>query len=254
MSGVAITSLSVAASLDGTEVFPMVQNGETKQVTLDELTIYATTTVVSDLAALSVRVDGVSAAVVSVQDYLLAQISVATGGGIVDAPADDQIYGRQNSAWIPVSVTAIQTQVDAVSALVSVLTSQIGSVSTLAAAGITERYYDFALACSDEQTAITTGTAIQFSFSRAVNLQDLVLECNSAPTSTTCAVEVRVSSSVLHSGFIHIDPGQATSRTAVVTTSIIKTSIVAWRRAFVSIASTDATFKGLKLYIKGVAP
>jgi hypothetical protein len=199
MSGVAITSLSVAASLEGTEVFPMVQNGETKQVTLDELTIYAITTVVSDLALLSVRVD-------------------------------------------------------AVSALVSVLTSQIGSVSTLAAAGITERYYDFALACSDEQTAITTGTAIQFSFSRAVNLQDLVLECNSAPTSTTCEVEVRVSGSVLHSGYIHIDPGQATSRTAVVTTSIIKTSIVAWRRAFVSIASTDATFKGLKLYIKGVAP
>jgi hypothetical protein len=87
---------------------------------------------VSAVASVSVRVDDVSAAITSVQAYVLAQISVATSSVFTEAPNDGQVYGRASQAWVPVSITALQAQVDTVSAAVSVLTSAITSINNIA--------------------------------------------------------------------------------------------------------------------------
>jgi hypothetical protein len=300
-----ISELTSATVLSGDEFFPLVQSGETRQANVRLLDIFHAVRSVNGLVGdviiavddipgieplviaqgvsaaievvsvavsnVAVRVDETSAALTSVQTYLLSQISVAAAGGITDAPSDGSVYARQNASWQVVPVTALQAQIDAVSVLASVnaasfatLQTQVNTVSALASAntvaiasvsaridalaGATE---DFSLACSDETTAITTGTAVQFSFPRGMQLSSLVFECNVAPTSTTCELEVRVSSSVLHANYVYMDPGKTTTRTAATSTSLIKTSIVAWRRAFVSVRSTDATFAGLKLYLLG---
>jgi hypothetical protein len=281
-----ISELTSATVLTGDEIFPIVQEGETRQANVRALDIFQAVRSVNGiggdviialndlpgveqividagvsaaigsvsvrvddtsaaitsvqtylLSEISVRVEAVSAAITSVQTYLLNEISVLTAGGLTDAPNDGSVYARQSGSWQIVPVTAIQSQIDAVSVLASV--------------NAAKSYADLALACSDETTAITTGTAIQFSIARGVSLSDVVFECNVAPTSTTCELEVRVSSSVLHAGYILMDPGKTTSRTAATTTSLIKTSVGSWRRAFVSVRSTDATFAGLKLYLLG---
>jgi hypothetical protein len=279
-----ISELVTATALTGDEIFPLVQEGETRQAQVSVLRLLAPVQSVNNLtgnvllalgdltgvepivsaqgvsaaiAAVSLRVDEVSAsitnntvhinevsaAVVSVQAYLISQLSIAVSGVFTEAPNDGQVYGRQSLTWVPVPVTAIQESLASVS-------QRVDAVSALAAAPGSVPY-EMALACSDEQTAITTGLAIEFSFPRAFTLNDIVFECNLAPTSTTCAMQIRVSGSVLHSGYINIDPGQNTSRTAAVTTSLIKTNITAWRRAFVSVGASDATFAGLKVYILG---
>lgn len=59
---------------------------------------------VDDVSALvsanTVLIDEVSAAIVSVQTYVLAQISVATSGGITDAPSDGTPYAREDANWV----------------------------------------------------------------------------------------------------------------------------------------------------------
>ncbi len=274
-----ISELTSATVLSGSEVFPIVQDGETRQANVRALDVFQLVRSVNGIAgdvllnindidgaeqlvrdggvsaaigAVSVRVNTVSAAIISVQAVLQAQISAAASSGISDAPSNGAVYARQNASWQIVSVTAIQNQLNAVSALASVNAAAIANVSALVSAA--QPRTDLYLACSDEITPLTTGTAIQFSFPRAMTLQSLVLECNTAPTSTTCAIEVRVSGSTLHSGYVNIDPGTVTSRNAATSTSLIKTSIAAWRRGFVSLQTTDATFRGLKLYMLGVAP
>lgn len=151
-----ISELTSATVLTGTEIFPIVQNGETRQVAVTALNVFQLVRSVQgltgdvqlalgDLAgveaivsnqgvsaaigAVSVRVDQTSAALTSVQTYLLSQISVATSGGILDAPSNGQVYGRVNSSWVPVSISAVAIQVDAVSVAVSVERARIGVVS-----------------------------------------------------------------------------------------------------------------------------
>lgn len=162
MSGTSrkISELTTATALVGTEVLPIVQDGETRQVAIAEVSAFSPVrsvngltgvvelaisniigvegivqngavsaligavsarvdTVETSAAAVSVRVDSVSAAITSVQAYVLAQISVATSGVFTEAPNDGQVYGRQSLAWVPVSITALANQIEAVSALVS---------------------------------------------------------------------------------------------------------------------------------------
>lgn len=176
-----ISELTTATALAGDEIFPIVQQGETRQATISVLSalapvqsvngltgivmlalgdltgvepivsaqgvsaaIAAVSLLVSNVSVLvsanTVQINAVSAltsvnlvqintvsalvsvnslAITSVQNYLLSQISAATSGGIADAPGDGQIYGRTLGSWVPVSVTAIAMQVNAVSALVS---------------------------------------------------------------------------------------------------------------------------------------
>lgn len=186
------------------------------------------------LSAVSVRVDDVSAAITSVQAFLVSQISVATSGVFTEAPNDGQVYGRQSLAWVPVSITALQSQINAVSVVAD-----------------TAQAYDFCFAASDEITPLTTGTAVEFSFPRGMDISDLVLEVNTAPVSTTSTFVVRTSASAFHSGQIHIDPSQRTSRTAAVSTSLVKTSVVQWTRGYVDVSVADPAVAGLKVYILG---
>jgi hypothetical protein len=151
-----ISELTTATALQGTEIFPIVQGGETRQVAVTALNVFQLVRSVQgltgdvqlalgDLAgveaivsnqgvsaaigAVSVRVDQTSAALTSVQTYLLAQISVVSGGGLTDAPSNGQVYGRVNASWVPVSISAVATQVDAVSVVTSVLAARIDVVS-----------------------------------------------------------------------------------------------------------------------------
>lgn len=226
-----ISELTSATVLNGSEIFPIVQDGETRQANVRALDIFQLVRSVNGIAG----------------DVLL---NITDIGGAEQLVRDGGVAAAISS--VSVRVNDVSTAIGAVSALVSTNTAAIANVSALVSAA--KPRVDLYLACSDEITPLTTGTAIQFSFPRAMVLENLVFECNTAPTSTTCAIEVRVSGSTLHSGYVNIDPGTVTSRNAATSTSLIKTSIAAWRRGFVSLQTTDATFRGLKLYMLGMTP
>jgi hypothetical protein len=180
-----ISELTSATVLTGTEIFPIVQNGETRQVAVTALNVFQLVRSVQgltgdvqlalgDLAgveaivsnqgvsaaigAVSVRVDQTSAALTSVQAFLLAQISTVAGGGITEAPVDGQVYGRAASAWVPVSISALQTQVNAVSVATSVNAARIAAVSSSIGA-IATQVDSVSVAVSVERARITAVSA-----------------------------------------------------------------------------------------------
>lgn len=111
MSGVAITSLSLADALDGTEVFPIIQGGSTKKSTTELLITYAATNV---SAATETRISDLSA-LVSLNEQAVASVSAELSVLTILVNA--------------VGVTAITERLDTVSVAISVLTVTKVSVS-----------------------------------------------------------------------------------------------------------------------------
>jgi hypothetical protein len=130
-----ISELATATALTGSELFPLVQEGETRQAEVSVLRLLSPVQSVNNLTgnvllalgdltgvepivsaqgvsaaigAVSLRVDDVetslsevSLAIISVQAFLLSEIQVATSGVFTEAPNDGQIYGRQSLTWSP---------------------------------------------------------------------------------------------------------------------------------------------------------
>lgn len=274
MSGTSktISALTTATVLDGSEIFPIVQSGETRRAAVSVLRLIApvqsvnglTDTVIlglSDFPDISAAIDDVSAltsanyaAIISVQTYLSALISVAaSAAGLPEVTNDGQIYGRSFGVWVPVSVTALQTQIDAVSALVSTNavniaanTSNIAVVSALAsrafpydisfdfgvstvpqgeyAAVVTPRTFYVLPSCSNSQIAINTSA-----FPTAIVSIPVMF-----PTSTTLGIlTIGVSGTAVW-------PAIATTSVSIGQTFGVQTSV-----------SADANLKGLRITFAG---
>jgi hypothetical protein len=133
-----ISELATATALMGGELFPLVQEGETRQAEVSVLRLLSPVQSVNNLTgnvllalgdltgvepivsaqgvsaaigAVSLRVDDVetslsevSLAIISVQAFLLSEIQVATSGIFTEAPNDGQVYGRQSLTWVPISL------------------------------------------------------------------------------------------------------------------------------------------------------
>ena len=163
-----ISELTTATVLSGAELVPLVQTGETVQAAISLLSAFAPVQsvngmtgpiilntgdlpsynsdiaqILTSIADVSVRIDNVSAALTSTQVYFEALISVATSGGLGEAPVDGQIYGRGGGNWVPVSITALAADVGTVvNSLTSVNTVITSINNVLTSMGISRRPYN----------------------------------------------------------------------------------------------------------------
>lgn len=123
-----ISELTTAGPLTGPELVPIVQNGGTVQTFVSTLAIFATSTLSSDIAAVSTRLDQVSArvstnaAAITSINTVVAAVSARTS---VNAAAITSINGV---------VGGIETRVNTVSAVAAANTAAITSVNTVVSA------------------------------------------------------------------------------------------------------------------------
>lgn len=113
-----------------------------------------------------------------------------------------------------------------------------------------------AIACSDETTALTTGTnKAKFinPYPTAFNVVDVVASLSTGQTGgSTFTVDINEAGVSILSTKITIDNGETTSRTAVAAPVVSDGSIAAGAEVGVDIDQVgDGTAKGLKIYLLG---
>ena len=129
------------------------------------------------------------------------------------------------------------------------------SIAALASAPVTV-IQSIAVACSDETTALTTGTAkvtFRNPFASAFNLTGVKASLTTAQASgSILTVNVKESGSTIFSTKITIDNTEKTSATAATPPVLSDTSIAADAEITVDIDQVgDGTAKGLKVYLLG---
>lgn len=114
--------------------------------------------------------------------------------------------------------------------------------------------FEIGVACSDETTALTTGTAkITFRIPRAVTLTAVRASLSTAQTSGSIfTVDINEGGTTILSTKITIDNGEKTSTTAVTAPVISDSSLADDAEITVDIDQVgDGTAKGLKVYLIG---
>ena len=110
------------------------------------------------------------------------------------------------------------------------------------------------VACSDETTALTTGTAkVTFRAPTAMTLTSVASSVTTAPTGATLVVDINVNGSTILSTKLSIDISEETSTTAATPAVISSASIAAGDEITIDIDQVGSTIAGagLKVYLIG---
>ena len=195
-----ISELTTAGPLTGPELVPIVQNGGTVQTFVSTLAIFATSILSSDIAAVSVRLDQVSAAltstngVVSTLEVRVSTVSAAVSVNAASITSTNAVVSALDTrvASVSASVSALQIQVDAVSAA---LTSTNNVVSALE------------IRVSNASAAIVSANAVIANVSALVSALDIRLTNVSASVSVLNGqmLQVQASISAINSVLATID-------------------------------------------------
>jgi hypothetical protein len=102
-----------------------------------------------------------------------------------------------------------------------------GMIVGASSAAVAEaKIQNFVIACSDETTALTTGTdKVQFRVPYAFTLTDVRCSVNTAPTGSTIVVDINESGSTILSTKLSIDISETTSTTAATPPVISDTAL-----------------------------
>lgn len=147
------------------------------------------------------------------------------GGGIADAPSDGKLYGREDGTWVEVPAPVAVAQV-------------------------------IPIACSDETTPLTAGTAkVTFRMPFAFTLTGVRASVTTAPTGAAITVDINEAGASILSTPITIDAGAKTSTTAAVPAVISDASLADDAEITIDIDGVGSTVAGagLKVYLIGVA-
>jgi hypothetical protein len=134
---------------------------------------------------------------------------------------------------------------------------QIGSGLSLSAGELsaTAASAELVIACSDEATNLTTGTAkVTFRMPYAMTLSSVRASVNTAPTGSTLVVDINESGSTILSTKLSIDASELTSTTAATAAVISDTALADDAEVTIDIDQIGSTIagKGLKVVLKGV--
>ena len=200
-----ISELTTAGPLTGPELVPIVQNGGTVQTFVSTLAVFATSILSSDIAAVSVRLDQVSAAltstngVVSTLEARVSTVSAAVSANAASITSTNAVVSALDTrvASVSASVSALQIQVDAVSAA---LTSTNNVVSALE------------IRVSNASAAIVSAIAVIANVSALVSALDIRLTNVSASVSVLNGqmLQVQASISAINSVLATIDTSAIT--------------------------------------------
>jgi hypothetical protein len=130
-----------------------------------------------------------------------------------------------------------------------------GSSGTLALTSLVGASAELVIACSDETTNLTTGTAkVTFRMPYAMTLSSVRASVNTAPTDSTLVVDINEGGSTILSTKLSIDASELTSTTAATAAVISDTALADDAEITIDIDQIGSTIagKGLKVVLKGV--
>jgi hypothetical protein len=114
---------------------------------------------------------------------------------------------------------------------------------------------ELVIACSDETSNLTTGTAkVTFRMPYAMTLSSVRASVNTAPTGSTLIVDINEAGSTILSTKLSIDASELTSTTAATAAVISDTALADDAEVTIDIDQIGSTIagKGLKVVLKGV--
>jgi hypothetical protein len=114
---------------------------------------------------------------------------------------------------------------------------------------------ELVIACSDETSNLTTGTAkVTFRMPYAMTLSSVRASVNTAPTGSTLIVDINEAGSTILSTKLSIDASELTSATAATAAVISDTALADDAEITIDIDQIGSTIagKGLKVVLKGV--
>jgi len=125
---------------------------------------------------------------------------------------------------------------------------------TIALTSLVGASAELVIACSDETTNLTTGTAkVTFRMPYAMTLSSVRASVNTAPTGSTLIVDINEGGSTILSTKLSIDASELTSTTAATAAVISDTALADDAEVTIDIDQIGSTVagKGLKVVLKG---
>jgi hypothetical protein len=125
---------------------------------------------------------------------------------------------------------------------------------TIALTSLVGASAELVIACSDEATNLTTGTAkVTFRMPYAMTLSSVRASVNTAPTGSTLIVDINEGGSTILSTKLSIDASELTSTTAATAAVISDTALADDAEVTIDIDQIGSTVagKGLKVVLKG---
>jgi hypothetical protein len=125
---------------------------------------------------------------------------------------------------------------------------------TIALTSLVGASAELVIACSDEATNLTTGTAkVTFRMPYAMTLSSVRASVNTAPTGSTLVVDINEGGSTILSTKLSIDASELTSTTAATAAVISDTALADDAEVTIDIDQIGSTIagKGLKVVLKG---
>jgi hypothetical protein len=125
---------------------------------------------------------------------------------------------------------------------------------TIALTSLVGASAELVIACSDETTNLTTGTAkVTFRMPYAMTLSSVRASVNTAPTGSTLVVDINEGGSTILSTKLSIDASELTSTTAATAAVISDTGLADDAEITIDIDQIGSTIagKGLKVVLKG---
>ena len=125
---------------------------------------------------------------------------------------------------------------------------------TIALTSLVGASAELVIACSDETTNLTTGTAkVTFRMPYAMTLSSVRASVNTAPTGSTLVVDINEGGSTILSTKLSIDASELTSTTAATAAVISDTALADDAEITIDIDQIGSTIagKGLKVVLKG---
>jgi hypothetical protein len=174
------------------------------------------------------------------------------GGGSINT-SDDGGSINTTAAFIELGRSDVRTTLTG-TATANRAISLPNASGTIALTSLVGASAELVIACSDETTNLTTGTAkVTFRMPYAMTLSSVRASVNTAPTGSTLVVDINEGGSTILSTKLSIDASELTSTTAATAAVISDTALADDASITIDIDQIGSTIagKGLKVVLKG---
>jgi hypothetical protein len=235
-----ISALTAGTALAGTEVVPAVQGGATVKSTIDDIVTYTLSK--AALAEL-------------IRDTIGTAATSGTGVTVtVNDGADTITFAVDTAVINELARDALGTALIAGSGVTITPNDGADTITFAVDATGVKPTESLVIACSDETTAITTGTAkVTFRMPYAFTLSAVRASVTTAPTGATIIIDIKEAGTTILSTKLSIDASEKTSTTAASAAVISDSSLADDAEITINFDQVGSTIAGagVKVYLIG---